>query len=286
VYLSELLGRKLKDSEGRVAGRLRDVAVRVAGDELPEVVASLDDALAADAVEEMIDERQADVIEALDPGRAADILAAMAPDAAADVLAELEPAMVSDLLRRMGTTKAADLHALLTYPKDTAGGLMTTDYVMAPRGLPIGEATDYLRPQMLKPDWVYYIYVVEDTRERSLVGVISLRDLFLADPTQPVDDLMAPAPRRVRPDAPAATVAQIMSEYNLTALPVTNEQEQLLGDGVADLVAGSTRLLPSRGNRFPAHDHGVLCLSYLRPAGTPRLGAGGSSDYRPLVPTE
>jgi Mg/Co/Ni transporter MgtE len=194
-----------------------------------EIVASLSDDLAADTMEEMIDEKQADVIEELDTERAARILDRMAPDAAADVLVELEPEIVDALLRHMEPAEAADVHALLTYPKDSAGGLMTTDYVIVQSDLDVRQAVAYLRPQLAKPDWVYYIYVVSDVRERHLEGVLSLRDLLLAPAERRIGEIMTALPRQVSPDTPAPRVAQIMAEYNLVALPVTDRQGRLLG---------------------------------------------------------
>lgn len=234
----ELLASELPEgilpADHRRLARMHPADIARVTDAMPicqatEIVAALDDELAADTMEEMVDERQADVVERLDPERAADILERMAPDAAADVLAELEPGEVDALLKRMDPAGAADAHALLTYPKDTAGGLMTTDYVIAPADLPAGEVAAYIRPQLAKPDWVYYVYVVGDTRERSLLGVFTLRDLLLADPAQPLTAVMTHGVRRVTPETPAPRVAQIMSDYNLLALPVTDAQGRLLG---------------------------------------------------------
>ena len=146
-----------------------------------EIVTALDDQLAADTMEEMIDKKQADIVEAIALERAAAILERMAPDAAADVLAHLPAERVDGVLRRMSPQDAADVHALLTYPAHTAGGLMTTDYVLAPRDLLVGDTIAYLRPQLARP-LVYYIYVVRDPQERRLAGVVSLRALLLADP--------------------------------------------------------------------------------------------------------
>jgi magnesium transporter len=153
----------------------------------------------------------------------------MAPDAVADVLAELEPGQVDNMLQRMTPDEAADAHALLTYSKHTAGGLMTTDYVIATPDLPVAETAAYLRPQLSEPDWVYYVYVVADARERRLLGVFTLRDLLLAEPNQLLSTLMLKDVRTVSPETPARQVAKLMSDYNLLALPVTDAQGRLLG---------------------------------------------------------
>lgn len=230
---SEVPGEILPPDHTRLA-RLHPADIARVADAMParqatEVIAFLHDDLAADTLEEMIDEKQADVVESLQPERAAHILASMAPDAAADVLAELEPEMVGAVLQLMSPQDAADVHALLTYPKDTAGGLMTTDYVFIPRGLSVQETLTYLKPRIAQPDWVYYVYVVEDERERRLAGVFSLRDLLLARQDARVDELMSSVPRRVTPDTPAAEVARIISEYNVMALPVVDHGDRLLG---------------------------------------------------------
>lgn len=233
LLASEVPGQMVTPDHRRLArlhpADIARVADAVSTHQATEIVASLDDDLAADTLEEMIEERQANVIEALDPPHGARLLEQMAPDKAADVLALLQPEVVAAVLQLMAPAHAADLHALLTYPKETAGGLMTTDYVIVPRGLQVDEVIATIKPRLVRPDWVYYVYVVQDERERRLLGVASLRDLMLAQPDRLIDDVMTIVPRRVDPTAPASAVAQVMSEYNLTALPVTDGANRLLG---------------------------------------------------------
>lgn len=233
LLASDVPGEKLSPDHQRLArlhpADIARVADAVSSRQATEIISSLDDDLAADTLEEMIEERQANVVESLDSPHAARLLDFMAPDAAADVLATLQPEVVAAVLQLMDPSRAADLHALLTYPKDTAGGLMTTDYVIVPRGLRVSEVIDQIKPRLVRPDWVYYVYVVQDERERRLLGVVSLRDLMLAEADLLVDDVMTIVPRRVEPAAPASAVARVMSEYNLTALPVTDASNRLLG---------------------------------------------------------
>jgi CBS domain-containing protein len=233
LLAAEVPGGTLLPDHRRLS-RLHPADIARVADAVPsrlatEIVASLDDELAADTMEEMIDEKQADVIGSLDPDRAAGILERMAPDAAADVLAELEPELVDAVLQRMDPAEAGDVHALLTYPHDTAGGLMTTDYVIAPRDLRVGDAPDYLRAEMQVPEWVYYVYVVEEPRDRRLLGTVSLRDLFLAAPDQTCGEIMTTVLRSVGPEEKATVVARLMSDYNLLTLPVVDQQGRLLG---------------------------------------------------------
>jgi Mg/Co/Ni transporter MgtE len=254
LFAGETKGAVLEADHARLS-RLHPADIARIADAVPtrqalEIVSSLADDLAADTMEEMIDEKQADVIEELSTERAAQILDRMAPDAAADVLAELEPENVDMLLRHMEPSEAADVHALLTYPRDSAGGLMTTDYVIVQSDLEVGQAIAYLQPQLEKPDWVYYIYVVDDAGERRLDGVLTLRDLLLAPSERRIAEIMTTLPRQVLPDASAAMVAQVMADYNLLALPVTDRQGRLLGIVSVDdalesmLPAGLRRQLP------------------------------------------
>lgn len=194
-----------------------------------ELIEALADRLAADVMEEMDDHLRGVVFTELSPERAARILDQMAPNVAADILADVPAPLTSRILQDLPSGRGADIHALLTYAKDTAGGLMTTAYVIAPRSLPIREAAAFLRSQIVQPDLVYYVYVVEDVKERKLVGVFTLRDLLLAGQEGTVEDIMSTNIRAANPATPAKTVAQTMSEYNLMALPITDHTGRLLG---------------------------------------------------------
>jgi magnesium transporter len=200
-----------------------------------ELLAALDDDAAADTLEEVEPTRRASVLDALSRERAATVLDRMAPDAAADLLADLPPAQVDELLSRMDARAAAGIRLLLSYPANSAGGLMTTDFVVAPESETTAQAVTYLRGQLDKPDLVYYVYVVDDADNQRLRGVVSLRDLLLAAPEQPLPSYMRRKVRSIQPEAPAAEAARVMREYNLLALPVVRPGEEPVGeDGDGD----------------------------------------------------
>jgi magnesium transporter len=129
---------------------------------------------------------------------------------------------------------------LLTFGSKSAGGLMTTDFVIALERETTREAVEHLRSQLDKPDLVYYVYVVDDPDNRLLRGVVSLRDLLLADPQQRLASYMDRELRSAHPDDSGKEVARIMSEYNLLALPVVDAEGRILGlvtaDDVLDMV--------------------------------------------------
>src|SRR5437667_2950870 len=96
------------------------------------VLSTLDTELAADTLQEIEPERQASALESIEPERAADILEAMEPDEAADVLGDISAARAADLLSRMDQEEAEDVRELLAYPDDSAGGIMTTEFIGIP----------------------------------------------------------------------------------------------------------------------------------------------------------
>ncbi len=194
-----------------------------------ELVAALDDETAADTLEELSEERQADILEGLDEERAADILERMGPDEAADALAELSEAKAESLLQRMEEEEAQDVRELMTYAEDSAGGLMTTDYVAMTPAVTAAAAMQLLRMREEQPEFVHYIYVVEDEEHERLLGVVSLIDLILAKPETPLRDIMEDDFKHASLEDAALEVARLMGDYNLVALPVLTDDGCLQG---------------------------------------------------------
>ncbi|MGI9167919.1 MAG: magnesium transporter MgtE N-terminal domain-containing protein [Pyrinomonadaceae bacterium] len=224
---------QLKSSSGKLA-RLHPVEIARLAEALSyhhgsEVVESLDDETAAETLEEMPSERQARILGDMDEERAADILEWMSPDEAADVLGDLPEEKAEELLGLMDHEEQADVAELLPYEDDTAGGLMTTEFVTLPRELTVGEALARLRQMAETPNMIYYLYVVEAEGSWNLVGVIALRSLILADPASPLADVMRSEFQQAHPDEPAKEVAQRIAEYNLLALPVVDQLGDILG---------------------------------------------------------
>jgi magnesium transporter len=199
-----------------------------------ELLQALDTATAADTLEEMEASHQVDILESLPAERAADILEEMAPDAAADVLDDMPRTQADDLIARMEAEESADVQLLLSYSEHSAGGMMTTDFIIALEHETTRQAIEYVRSQLDEPDLVYYVYVVDDPDNQRLAGVVSLRDLLLAEPEQALRAYMRRDLRTVQPEVSAVEVARVMTEYNLLALPVTDAVGRMLGLVTAD----------------------------------------------------
>lgn len=224
---------QLKSSKDKLS-RLHPVEIAQLAESLSpvhrtEVVESLDDEIAADTLEEMSTEAQARILEEMDDERAADILEEMSPDDAVDVLSELDDDRAQQLFDLMEDEEKADVAELMEFEHDTAGGLMTTEFVHVPRDLTVGETIIRLREMAETPNMIYYLYVVESEDSWKLSGLISLRSLILADPRLKLSDVMRSEFRSAHPSDTAEEAAQIISEYNLLALPVVDSEGDICG---------------------------------------------------------
>ena len=224
---------QLKSSRGKLT-RLHPVEIARLAEAFSyqqgaEIVESLDDETAAETLEEMAAERQAQILGDMDEERAADILEHMSPDEAADVLLDLPEDKAEDLLNRMEDEEQSEVAELLPYADDTAGGLMTTEFVTLPRELTVGEALARLREMAETPNMIYYLYVVAGEGSWNLTGVIALRSLILADQSAPLERVMRTEIQVAHANDDATEVAQKISEYNLLALPVVDELGDILG---------------------------------------------------------
>jgi Mg/Co/Ni transporter MgtE len=224
---------QLKSSRGKLA-RLHPVEIARLAEAFSyqqgaEIVESLDDETAAETLEEMAAARQAQILADMDEERAADILEHMSPDEAADVLLDLPESKAEDLLNLMEDDEQSEVAELLPYEDDTAGGLMTTEFVTLPRDLTVGEALARLREMAETPNMIYYLYVVESEGSWKMAGVIALRSLILSDTSAPLEKVMRREVQFAHPDDAAPDVAHKIAEYNLLALPVLDDSGDILG---------------------------------------------------------
>ena len=191
------------------------------------ILAALDDEAVADAMEEMEPDTQVEVLEDLAPERAADILEEMSPDDAADLVADLDQATRDQILAHMEREEMEEVQELLSYPEDSAGGIMTTEYIALEEHLTAAEAIDRLRELEPDAETVYYIYVT-DADDR-LTGVLSLRDLIVAPPDRQIREVMIRQPVVVEARADQHEVAEIVAHYNLLAVPVVDDEGRMIG---------------------------------------------------------
>ncbi len=206
---------------------IAEIVGQLGGRDRAAIFESLDDETAADTLEESTEEVQAQILARLSDERAADILEAMSPDEAADLLADLPEERREQLIAKMEADEAEDVEELLTYEEDTAGGLMTTEFVAIPVSLTAAQTIDRLRELEPDAESIYYVYVVDD--DEKLLGVLSLRDLIVAKPETRIADIMIKRVIAVPLDARPEDVAAVIAKYNLLAVPVVDDDDRIQG---------------------------------------------------------
>ena len=193
---------------------------------------SLDNEALADALEEVEPEFQASLVERIPDERLADVLEEMEADEAADLLAELPEERSQELLKLMEAADAEDIKKLLEYPEDSAGGIMNTSFFAVSPDLNTEQVLTLLRTTAEEFETVFYIYVLDQNND--LAGVFSLRELVMAQPATKVSDLMEPRVVTVDLNDSQEDCAQVISKYNLIAVPVVDQQHHMYGIVTAD----------------------------------------------------
>jgi magnesium transporter len=190
---------------------------------------SLDDDTVADIIEEFEPKEQAQILEAIEDERVPDVVGRMEPDDAADMLQVLPPEESAEILEQMEEEEAADVKELLEHEKDSAGGLMTTDFVALPAGITAGEVLAALRAKAgedLPAENAFTIYLVDE--DERLLGVTNLWDVFLAPADTPVAGFMKVPPAFADVEDDAEDAAHLVARYDLLTVPVL-EDEKLVG---------------------------------------------------------
>src|SRR6266446_2769751 len=217
---------------------IADILEQLDVEDAGAVLERLDMETAADALNEVETPLQSELLSELDPEPASDLLERLAPDDAADILADLPPEEAERLLNLMPADESQPIRELLRYGAETAGGIMTTEVLSLSQELSVEEALVYLRQHSEHMEMVYYLYIVDD--ERHLVGVVSLRELVVAEPTTQLKDLMDKDVIKVQTDTDQEEVARVIAKYDLLGVPVVDDENHLVGlvtvDDVIDVL--------------------------------------------------
>lgn len=197
---------------------------------------SLSPEVSADILENIEDEEAADLAANLPDETLARIVDEMEPDEAADLLGDIHPDQAQAVLARLENPE--EVRPLLLHPDESAGGLMTSEFLALRRRMTVDEAIQAVRAWQPDNENIYYLYVVDG--QNHLCGVVSLRDLIVANPNELLMNIMEPDVISVKVGVDQEYCAELMSHYDLLALPVVNEENQLVGvitiDDVIDVV--------------------------------------------------
>ena len=219
--------------------QLADLVEQASHDEGEEILDAVGDdpELEADVFEELEPNHQQEFIEDRSDADIAEVLARMESDDAADLVNELPEERREEIVRLLPLVQRRRVRALLGYDPATAGGLMSPEFVCVFSQATQDEVLDRIRRTHASAEALAWIYVMNAGKR--LVGAVALVDLLRSDPNDPVGDI-ADVPQRVRTDADLEEVARLMTDYDLTVVPVVDADERLLGvvtvDDVLELV--------------------------------------------------
>lgn len=215
--------------------------------DLSTILNSLDEDIAANILEEISSDRQVCLLDNMDNKKTADILNKMPPDSATDLFGCLSKDKADKLLNLMDPKEANDIRKLLNYPPDTAGGMMTTDFAVINEKATAQEILDYLRNIVKDVRFIYYIYLVSD---KVLKGMVSIKNVIFADPGKKVNDFMVSDLITASELENQNDVARKIAKYNLLAIPVINDKQEIKGIVTVDDAIDIT--LPSKWkNKIP-----------------------------------
>jgi magnesium transporter len=211
---------------------LADILEELSRDEQVSVIESLDDETAAEAVSEIPTRMQVALLNSLSAGKAADIVEEMAPDEAADVLQELPPETSAEVLANMEVEEANEVRELLGFEENTAGGLMTTEFIVLEETATVEAAVEALKNFSGPLETVSSVFII--AQDLSLTGVLPLGHLLISDRNTSLESLITDSVLSVPFHADEKTVISMFHKYNLLTLPVVDDNNRILGVITAD----------------------------------------------------
>lgn len=203
-------------------GEIADILEELSHEQRQVMVASMDVETAAEALEETDYDVQKAILEGLEPERAADILEEMEPSIAADLLSDLDESASEQIIQKFEfEDERAEVAELMTYEENTAGALMTTDYLELAEDRTVEDALELLRDSADEIEAYYYIYVHDE--DGVLLGAVSLRNLLQKDPALQLGNILSGRLITVTLDTNLSEIAELFLRYNFLFLPVVDE---------------------------------------------------------------
>ena len=216
-----------------------DVLRELPAGRMQAVASELTDERLADILEELGDEDRIEILSSLDMERAADVLDVMQPDDAADLVAELPTDQAAELLERMEPEEAQDVRRLLAYEERTAGGLMTTEPIVLPPEATIATALASARRADIPPALAAIMFVCRpplETPTGRFLGVVHIQRALREAPSAMIGTILDTDIEAISASAGIGTVTRLLATYNLTALPVVDDDSLIGAVSVDDVL--------------------------------------------------
>ena len=183
--------------------------------------------LAADTFAEMDADLQEKLIAGFTDRELSEVLEEMFLDDTVDVIEEMPASVVKRILKNVDSDTRKSINQLLSYPEDSAGSLMTIEFVDLRPGMTVEEAFDHIRQHGVDKETIYTCYIIGPTRK--LLGAVSVRELLLAKPGTVLRDMMETNVTAVHTLDDREEVANLFTHYGYTALPVVDKEHRLVG---------------------------------------------------------
>ena len=183
--------------------------------------------LSADVFSEMESETQSRIVSDISAVELNDIIENLAMDDAVDMIEELPANLVQKVLRSAQPDTRATINQYLKYPEDSAGSMMTAEYVALKKQMPVPDALLYIRENGRDSETIYTCFVTNE--HRRLLGYVTLKDLVMADPSSTVESLMEDNVIYTRTDVDQEEVANIFNKYDLLTLAVVDKEDRMVG---------------------------------------------------------
>lgn len=246
----QILTDLLKKKEFKAVRSILEVMYTV---DIAALLAELDDkemilafrliekAKAAEVFAEMSSSMQAYLVEMFTEKELKELLDELYMDDTVDLLEELPANLVTRILEQVDREKRAQINTILNYPEDSAGSIMTTEYVDLRRTTTVREAMEHIKQTGIHKETIYTCYVLEN---RKLIGIVSAKDLMTMDDDLMMDELMEKEIISVTTHTDQEEAVRLLSRYNLLSLPVLDQQGYMVGivtiDDAMDVLVDET----------------------------------------------
>lgn len=198
----------------------------------------LDNDTAAEVIIELDEDLREKILREIDTEKITDIVDELDTDDATDIVSDLPESVAEHVLNNIDVEDSEDVKELLKYPEDTAGGIMSSDFVSVPDNVTIRAAIREVRNHADEFDQIYHIYVLNNRKQ--LIGLVPLKELLINPLKTPITEVMEEDLIYVTPEMDQEEVATIMEKYDLVAIPVVDENKVMLGritiDDVVDVI--------------------------------------------------
>ncbi len=198
----------------------------------------LDTETASEVLPEVDESVREEILSNISTEKITDIVDEMETDDATDIIADLPKEVAEEVLENIDEEDSEDVKELLKYKEDTAGGIMSSDYVFVYDDQTVGDAIEKVRENADEFEHIYHVYVL--TRDEKLVGFVQLKSLLINPPQTPITDVLEDDIIYVYPETDQEEVARIIEKYDLVSLPVVDHEQKMLGritvDDVVDVI--------------------------------------------------